>query len=115
MKSTPGNRNQENKLFTHLNETKQILERYHGAIKLSNIAELTGSRLFQNLNNSELKLSLDQTVTSALSQIADVLSAESVVLQFTKFQQEVRNGNILRSDKLPENQRLEFYKQGKTN
>lgn len=100
--------NKEKDLLNHINNTKQILEGYHGATKLSNIPEFTSSQLFQNLNTININLSLDQTVTSALNQLSNILSAESIVLQFAKFQQEIKSNNIIPSSRLPENKRTEL-------
>lgn len=94
-----------------LSSLKEQLRLYHGATKLKNIPELVSSELFQTLL-SRVPVSLEQTVADITKRIDDALSAESVISQFQRFQQESAHKHIILSQRLPENQRNEFY-QGK--
>jgi hypothetical protein len=91
-----------------LSNLKHQLQEYHGGTKLKNIPEITSSALFQSITPT-IMISLDQTVSDVIKKLNDALSTESVILQFGKFQEQMRNKAILPSQRLPENQRIEFY------
>jgi hypothetical protein len=99
--------NQKN--FEELQIIKEKLQEYHGATKLQNIPEIASSTLYQNLTTG-IMVSLDQTVSEVLQKINIALSAESVILQFVKFQEQLDKKVIIPSQRTPANQRLEFYK-----
>lgn len=102
------------KKFRDLQVFKEELEGYHGATKLWNIPDVTSSVLYQNLSSS-IGISLDQTVSEVIKKIRTALCVESVYLQFIKFQQEFRSGNIITwALRLPENKRKELLRDYKT-
>jgi hypothetical protein len=102
---------QQEEKVKNLQTTKKVLSGYHGATQLQNIPEFTSSALYQELMQKKIvSLALDQTVTKALEQIVEALTLESMMLQFGRRQQQLAMGNILRSQKAPENQRLDFLK-----
>ena len=87
-------------IFQDLCALKEGLQEYHGATKLQNIPEIAACALHQTLT-AHITISLDQTVSQVLQKINDVLSIESVVLQFGTFQKQMRNNSILPSQRLP--------------
>lgn len=70
---------------------KNLLSSYHGSLLLKNIPELTDKDLLAVLGSSYDHL----TVKETQQKLANILSAESVFLQFKKFQEEFRKGTII--------------------
>ena len=97
-----------NQLFQQLEQVKALLSIRHGATKLQNIPGFISSVLYTTLTAS-MSIDISLTVCEVLQRIATTLSAESVILQFAKFQEQVHKKVILPSQRLPENQRLAFY------
>jgi len=101
----------DQKKFQELQTIKEQLQEHHGATRLQNIPEFTSSALYKDLTQtSTIGYSLDITVSAVIQRIDDILSAESIILQFAKYQWQMRNKSILPSSRSQENQRLEFYK-----
>ena len=97
--------------FQTLLSIKDKLQEYHGTIKLQNIPELTSSSLYTDLTkNIGMELSLDATIHAVVQKIIDILNIESIMLQFGKFQEQIKEKHIFPSQRMPENQRLEFYR-----
>ena len=96
--------------FQTLLSIKDTLQKYHGATKLQNIPEVISSSLYADLTqNIDSKLSLDITIRAVIKKITDVLNVESIMLQFGTFQEQIKKKQIVPSQRMPENQRLEFY------
>ncbi|MEI6774032.1 MAG: hypothetical protein WCL18_04440 [bacterium] len=91
-----------------LQKIKDLLSTYHGATKLQNIPEFTSSLLYKTLIAST-SIDISLTVHEVIQRITSTLSAESIILQFAKFQEEKHKNIIIPSQRLPENQRLAFY------
>lgn len=95
--------------FTTLVDIKERLQAYHGATKLRNIPEASSFALFLNLS-VDTTITLDQTVNDVLKRIHATLNTESIISQFWPYQRAMKAKSILPANRLPENQRLEFYK-----
>ena len=78
--------------ITKIQSLQQQLAPYHGAVLLSNIAELEQKDLLAVLGSSYEHL----TVSKARQTLLDNLSAESVVLQMETFQGALKNETITR-------------------
>lgn len=95
--------------FTTLVDIKERLQAYHGATKLRNIPEASSFALFLNLS-ADTAVTLDQTVNDVLKRIYTTLNTESMISQFWPYQKAMKTKSILPASRLPENQRLEFYR-----
>jgi len=77
----------DQKKFQELQTIKEQLQEHHGATRLQNIPEFTSSALYKDLTQtSTIGYSLDITVSAVIQRIDDILSAESIILQFAKYQ-----------------------------
>lgn len=86
---------------------RERLVPYHWALRFSHVSDHIQKLVGELLGNNCQEL----TITSIRNQLQDLLSAESVLLQFGGFQKALDDGSItLWSQRLDENKRLELYR-----